>query len=531
MNILSLFDGISCGRVALERAGIKVNKYYASEIDKYAIQIAMKNYPDTIQVGDITQLKGSDFEDIDLIIGGSPCQSLSAAKGQKESGLEKGASVLFWEFVRLLKEINPKYFLLENVNSMKKTDRDVISKTLGVAPIMINSALVSAQQRKRLYWTNIPNITQPEDKHIYLKDILEPNTYTEKEKSYCVCATYSNVVLRDYIEKSNRQMVSNKPIRIGHIDGKKSQGYRVYSIDGKSVSLMANGGGIGAKTGLYETLKQYARKLTPLECERLQTLPTWEIILEVKLCLEQAKNYVNAVNKNLKLQKLVGNVEKYELKEFVSFVKKNMNASLQLMQLTVQRNADMQIEKQINLCINHKNEKSNTNVGNVESCAKALNPKQEEIFVPLSVSTNIIQDNKILHGKGELLQKDNLYTCLMNGGKPLNLYGKEIMQLVQDVEKGLITKRDRSSIFITLNRLGIENLEQMLIICYWYAINVIGGFTADKTKAKSILMSYKIPYSEGISNTQRYRAIGNGWTVDVIAHILKNLKEEFDVRL
>jgi DNA (cytosine-5)-methyltransferase 3A len=171
MNVLSLFDGISAGQVALERAGIKVDNYYASEIDKYAIQVTMKNYPNTIQIGDVINLDSSILPKIDLLFGGSPCQSFSIAGNGM--GFD-GKSGLFYEYVRLLKECNPKYFLLENVK-MKKEWEDVISNLLGVKPIEINSNLVSAQNRKRLYWTNIPNIQIPEDKKILLKDIISYN--------------------------------------------------------------------------------------------------------------------------------------------------------------------------------------------------------------------------------------------------------------------------------------------------------------------------------------------------------------------
>jgi len=156
MNVLSLFDGISCGQVALHRAGIEVDKYYASEIEKYAIQITQKNYPNTIQLGDVTQIKG--IKDIDLLIGGSPCQGFS--KAGKQLNFVDPRSRLFFEYVRILNEVKPKYFLLENV-IMKQEYQDIISKYLGVEPIEINSALVTAQNRKRLYWTNIPGIQQP----------------------------------------------------------------------------------------------------------------------------------------------------------------------------------------------------------------------------------------------------------------------------------------------------------------------------------------------------------------------------------
>ena len=171
MRVLSLFDGISCGRVALERAGISIDTYYASEIDKYAIAISQKNYPDIIRLGDVRDIDFSQFiGKIDLIMGGSPCQDLSIAKKNRQ-GLSGERSGLFWKFVEAVETIKPKYFLLENVASMSKENRDIITNTLGVEPVLINSALVSAQQRKRLYWCNW-EVTQPKDKGIYLKDIL-----------------------------------------------------------------------------------------------------------------------------------------------------------------------------------------------------------------------------------------------------------------------------------------------------------------------------------------------------------------------
>lgn len=265
MKILSLFDGISCARVALERAGIPVEAYYSSEIDKYAIQISRKNYPDIKQLGDVRTPELQNFYGVDLLIGGSPCQDLSIAKRNRK-GLDGERSGLFWEYVRILKEVKPKYFILENVNSMPKEAKDSISKTLGVESIMINAALVSAQQRKRLFWTNIPNVTLPEDRNILLKDILIDGIET-KEKSLCVTATYSRACPRDYFSKSSRQL-----IKVGHFN-KGGQGDRVYSINGKSVTLSALGGGRGAKTGLYETTKGIYRKLHPIEVERLQGLP------------------------------------------------------------------------------------------------------------------------------------------------------------------------------------------------------------------------------------------------------------------
>ena len=194
MTVLSLFDGISCGRVALERAGIAVDRYYASEIDKNAIKVTQTNYPDTIQVGDVRNLDTDSLPRIDLLIGGSPCTDFSTSgkqRGMSSAGIKielmsidqyldlkeqgfafTGQSYLFWEYVRILKAIKPKYFLLENVVMQDKW-KNIITKVLGVEPVLINSALVSAQTRKRLYWTNIPDVSQPEDRHISLRDMLE----------------------------------------------------------------------------------------------------------------------------------------------------------------------------------------------------------------------------------------------------------------------------------------------------------------------------------------------------------------------
>ena len=184
INVLSLFDGISCGHIALDKAEIPINKYYASEIDKYAIKVTNKNYPETINLGDVTTVSGELFtEKIDLLIGGSPCQGFSQAGKMKN--FDDPRSKLFWEYVRILHAVKPKYFLLENV-VMKQEWQDIISEALGVKPIMIDSSLTSAATRKRLYWTNIPGVGQPEDLGITFGDIRERDVqegsiyYTDK---------------------------------------------------------------------------------------------------------------------------------------------------------------------------------------------------------------------------------------------------------------------------------------------------------------------------------------------------------------
>ncbi|HAU88319.1 MAG TPA: cytosine methyltransferase [Lachnospiraceae bacterium] len=278
MKILSLFDGISCGRLALERAGLPVEQYDAFEIDRYAITVSKKNFPDIVHHGNVFDGDFGKFKGYDLLLGGSPCTYWSIAKKDREITSDGIGFQLFMEYVRALKESQCRYFLYENNNSIHQNIKQEISKRLGVEPIMINSALVSAQSRKRCYWTNIPHVTQPEDKNILLKDVLESGM-SYQNKAYCMTASYSGAIFYDTIKKKRRTMIAEpvtNPVRIGQI-GNGGQGQRIYSIVGKSITLSANGGGQGAKTGLYEMElpdgDYIIRKLTPVEAERLQTLP------------------------------------------------------------------------------------------------------------------------------------------------------------------------------------------------------------------------------------------------------------------
>lgn len=249
MNILSLFDGMSCGQIALEKAGIKVDNYFASEIEKPAIEVTMKNYPNTKQIGDVTKVKATDLPKIDLLIGGSPCQGFSFAG--KQLNFNDPRSSLFFEFVRLLKECKPKYFLLENV-VMKQEYQDVISEHLGVQPISINSRLVSAQNRPRLYWTNIPNVIEPDDKGITLKNVIDLTNISDDS---CFTTTF----LKEHIDFSSNDNQINKSM--------KYQWQGVYTKKMKTLNV-----GDGARNYIY--LPEIGvRKLTPEEAEKCQTVP------------------------------------------------------------------------------------------------------------------------------------------------------------------------------------------------------------------------------------------------------------------
>lgn len=303
INVLSLFDGISCGQIALERAGIKVENYFASEIDLSSIKVTQSNYPNTKQIGDVLNVASSSLPKIDLLIGGSPCQGFSFAG--KQLNFDDPRSKLFFEFVRLKNECNPTYFLLENVK-MKKEYQDVISSYLGVEPIMINSSLVSAQNRERYYWTNIPVSGLPDDKGLLLKDITEDGLqglglaqrgrYDKNkkvvqryelngtEKSNAMTTVSKDTLIFIPVDKHHSNLgliclggLTKNTHKLWINNGKLlqrnfSQGNRVYSERGKSATLNANNGNLGGKTGLYE-IEGIIRKLTRLECERLQTVP------------------------------------------------------------------------------------------------------------------------------------------------------------------------------------------------------------------------------------------------------------------
>ena len=262
MKVLSLFDGISCGRVAFDRAKIPVEQYVAYEVDKNAIIISQKNYPDIKQCGNVFDGDFKEYIGFDILIGGSPCQNWSIIKRNRETSSIGVGADLFRQYVRALEESQCKYFLYENNNSIHDDIKRYITDTLGVQPIIINSALVSAQCRKRCYWTNIPYVTQPHDKGICIKDIIDDdcNKFIDYSKTHKI-----------YLYKNNDTTYHYDMFQIGYLN-KGRQGERIYSIYGKSVNLTANSGGMGGKTGLY-LIGDTIRMLSVLEAERLQTLP------------------------------------------------------------------------------------------------------------------------------------------------------------------------------------------------------------------------------------------------------------------
>lgn len=292
MNVLSLFDGVSCGQLALQRAGVVVHKYYASEIDQRAVDVTQRHWPDTIQLGDIKTINTTNLPPIDLIMGGSPCQGFSVASGRPKNFKDERSALVF-DFIDIVNKLKPKYWLLENVR-MAKECKEYIDYELGVKANQVNSADFSAQDRIRLYWTNIPFSMDWDKDASTVEDILEP----EVDTKYVVEPRRAVTILDNEV---NRR-------KIAYI-GTDSIQNRIYKIHGKSVTINAKAGGLGAKTGLYALpalrvdkvtptynggrfkpsaakfntitacdrhgilTNHFIRRLTPVECERLQTLP------------------------------------------------------------------------------------------------------------------------------------------------------------------------------------------------------------------------------------------------------------------
>ena len=254
MKVLSLFDGISCGMVALERAGIPVDVYYASEIEKHAEAVSRYNYPNIVRLGDVNNYEKWELPQIDLLIGGSPCQDLSVAKANRE-GLKGNKSSLFFKYVACLELFKPKYFLLENNNSMSKEAKGTITEIMGVEPIMINSSLVSGQLRKRLYWTNIQGVTQPEDKGITLQSLLDSGV-VDREKALCITRRYAGFNgSQDYFRHRYFGKSFGQPVFEGNATPQEHK--IAYKEHGKYSGVELDG---------------IMRQMTHNECERLQTL-------------------------------------------------------------------------------------------------------------------------------------------------------------------------------------------------------------------------------------------------------------------
>ncbi len=501
MNVLSLFDGMSCGRIALERLGIPVDNYYASEIDKYAIQVSQANYPDIIQVGDVTELDTSTLPKIDLIMGGSPCQGFSFAG--KQLAFDDPRSALFFEFVRCVEELKPKYFLLENVR-MKKEYLDVISEYMGVEPIMINSALVSAQNRVRYYWTNIPGIEQPEQRGIVLRDILETQTNeqpvkdtkrnqrhyrNDDEKSLCMTATM-------YKGAGNNGMtlVQQKPIKVGmNVEQVK---VRKHEVEINSLQYLLR----EMKKESGKTIKQIAEETnTPItkvehwfRTDSSFAIPSDDIWFRLKEVLGIETNLFDK------------EIMEFEYRDGVYESKQRVYSENGKSPTLTAGNKDQYIEthdtpKQVGTAVDIKGHDQIKRVYSEDGKSPTLTTcggghREPKVAVQ---SYREVRTEEAKRLRKEMRQKT---------GKDHTPFRAKKLVPRDDGKVGTLTTSLTNDHKISLTK------EQEV---YWRKLTPVEC---------ERLQTVPDNYTNHVSNTQRYKMLGNGWTIEVITHILKNME-------
>ncbi len=543
MKVLSLFDGMSCGRIALDRLGIPVEKYYASEIDKYAIQVSQANYPDIIQVGDICDLDPKDYMDVDLMLAGSPCQGFSFAG--KQLAFDDPRSALFFEFIRLLKKIKPKYFLLENVR-MKKEFLQIISEQVsdcypeipfGIEPIFINSSLLSAQSRQRYYWTNIPNIQQPEDRGIVLRDILETEVddnldkMTSKEgKAHCLTASYTGAVPWNSIEKRQRTMVPvNKPIQVN--PSKKASGKqpyiqdRVFHEDGKSHSLTAsfadrtNVATRPIKVGM--NVEQVKVRKHEVHIESLKWLlrtmkansgkTNKQIAEETNMPVTKVEHWFRndssfAIPSDdiwFKLKEVLGlntdifdaQIMEFEYRDGVYESKQRVYSEEGKSPTLTASNKDQYIEtkpKQVGVAVD---------INGHDVLKRVYSPDGKSPTVNTCQGGN--REPKVVTGgafRGRAYDKD---------GKRMDRDGSSVANKTKQMLE--LRKDNKSNAITTVGKDSVVASEDLT----WRKLTPLEC---------ERLQTVPDNYTNHVSNTQRYKMLGNGWTVDVICHIFKNME-------
>ena len=561
---------MACGRIALEQLGIPVEKYYASEIDKYAIQVAQANYPDIIQVGDVCDLDPKDYMDVDLIQAGSPCQGFSMAG--KQLAFDDPRSALFFEFIRLLKAIKPKYFLLENVK-MKKEFLQVISEQVsacypeiifGIEPIFINSSLLSAQSRQRYYWTNIPGIQQPEDRGIVLKDILEDDFESDRDKSYCIDANYSKTGAKPhhYKDKYRRQLV-NKPIKVGmNVEEVK---IRKHEVDEKALQKLLR----SAKKETKKTIKDIAKEcnvpLTKAEhwfrTDSSFAIPKDTVWIKLKFVLGITTNKFDKAL--LEFEYRDGVYESTQRVYSDQGKSPTLTASNKEQMIETKPKKAYDIPREI-LKDNERQRrvydpsgKSPTILGRSDS-PKITRPKQVGVAVDIKGHDQI---KRVYSPEGK---SPTVTTCggghrepkVVTGGafrgRAYDKYGKrmdkdgvsvanktkQMLELRQDSKSNAITTVGKDSVVVEKSHPIKANYYKSSRANFENDTKKGGKFSATGVQQEDLTWRKLTPlecerlqtvpdnYTNHVSNTQRYKMLGNGWTVEVIKHIFKNMEIE-----
>ena len=474
MNVLSLFDGMSCGLIALDRLGIKVGTYYASEIDKYAMQVSKANYPEIIQVGDITKFDLSTLPQIDLVMGGSPCQGFSFAG--KQLAFDDPRSALFFEFVRCVEELNPKYFLLENVR-MKKEYLDIISEYMGVDPIFINSSLVSAQSRQRYYWTNIPNVEQPEERGMVLRDILEDQVGSEHYVGDNMQKNY----------KDGNQLNPNY----------KSQANTIHNSDKKSGTICAGthgyaNGYVGDKHKPVKQTERNARHLKQLD--------------DKSLCMT-ASMYKGAGNNGMTLvPQHIGTA--IDIKGHDQ-IKRVYSPDGKSPTVTTCGGGHREPKVVAGALRGRSLNEDGKNVKWKETKPKQmLETRKDEKSNAVSTFT---KDNLVVQSYREVRTEEAKKARRENRqktGKDHTPFRAKELQPRNDGKVGTVTPSLNNDHKISLTRDKDQEV-------YWRKLTPLEC---------ERLQTVPDNYTNYVSNTQRYKMLGNGWTIEVIAHILQNME-------
>ena len=552
MNVLSLFDGMSCGMIALDRLGIKVDNYYASEIDKYAIQVSQANYPDIIQVGDITKLDLSTLPKIDLVMGGSPCQGFSFAG--KQLAFDDPRSALFFEFHKAISYLQPKYFLLENVR-MKKEYLDIISEYMGVEPIFINSSLVSAQSRQRYYWTNIPGIEQPEERGIVLRDILEDQVGSEHYVGDNMQKNY----------KGGNQLNPNY----------KSQANTIHNSDKKSGTICAGthgyaNGYVGDKHKPVKQTERNARHLKQLDDKSLcmtatmykgagnngmtlvpqklvddtSDLPEKSSVIKANYYKSSKANFENDTTKGGKFsatgipQKLVDDTSDLPEKsqtiksQYYKSSKANFERSGTFhatgipQKLVSDKPQDDKLDK-----MTTKDGKAYCVTANYDAARpKNSMDRKQRTMIPLEDGQELPSGTEYIYDETNKSHKPQHIGTAVDVRAMTEVRTPEANKIRQEHRKK--TGKDWSP--RNMRHLVERKDEKMNTLTTALTKQHILQITKDKDQEVywrkltplecERLQTVPDNYTNHVSNTQRYKMLGNGWTIEVIAHILKNME-------
>ena len=554
MKVLRLFDGMSCGQLALTQLGIKIDKYYASEIDKYAIQITQKNFPDTIQIGDVCNIKSEDYKDVDLILAGSPCQGFSFAGNQL--AFDDPRSALFFEFIRLLKEIKPKYFLLENVN-MKKEFLDIISREVsrcypelpfGFERIKINSSLVSAQNRVRWYWTNISNVTYPEERGIVIRDILEttvlkqfkikdetvPKYVPNEEGDFCdpynkkMIKGDKSTTLRTNSSNGNTwiKQTSYNPQRVGtHVEQVK---VRKHEVDITALQYLLREMKVESKKTNRQIAEETNLPITKVEhwfrTDSSFAIPSDDVWFKLKEVLGIQTEVFDKPIMEFEYRDGVYESTQRVYGDHGKSPTLTASNSDQLIQTSDKPQKIHDIPKDV-LKDNERQRRVYSKEGKSPTLlARSDSPKVMKSYKPEHIGTAVdVNGHDILKRVYSPDGKSPTVNTMGGGNRePKVVVGAYRARSVDENGKRVAWKDVKPK-----QMLELRKDEKSNSITQVQKDNVL---TKDEVYWRKLtplecerLQTVPDNYTEGVSNTQRYKMLGNGWTIEVIKHILKNI--------